>query len=211
MPGALAREHPEGDAAVPDHGQVEAERARLEDRDLTDLGQARDLEDPPLAELVGQQDAGGDRQAEAQARLAGWIADGTISYREEIIDGFDQLPTAFIGLFNHENFGRRLVRILVSPAAAGIPAAFAAVLVALARTGYVSARLGDAKPRRAVLRTMFGGALAMGIAVGKSSEAMARQPEATSQIRTTMMMGLVFIETVIIYALIVAILIIFVL
>ena len=44
-----------------------------------------------------------------------------------------------------------------------------------------------------------------------SSEAMARQPEATSQIRTTMMMGLVFIETVIIYALIVAILIIFVL
>ena len=51
----------------------------------------------------------------------------------------------------------------------------------------------------------------MGIAVGKSSEAMARQPEATSQIRTTMMMGLVFIETVIIYALIVAILIIFVL
>ena len=54
----------------------------------------------------------------------------------------------------------------------------------------------------------LGGALAMGIAVGKS---MARQPEATSQIRTTMMMGLVFIETVIIYALIVAILIIFVL
>ena len=49
----------------------------------------------------------------------------------------------------------------------------------------------------------LGGALAMGIAVGKS--------EATSQIRTTMMMGLVFIETVIIYALIVAILIIFVL
>ena len=43
------------------------------------------------------------------------------------------------------------------------------------------------------------------------TEAMARQPEATSQIRTTMMMGLVFIETVIIYALIVAILIIFVL
>lgn len=57
----------------------------------------------------------------------------------------------------------------------------------------------------------LGGALAMGIAVGKSSEAMARQPEATGQIRTSMMMGLVFIETVIIYALIVAILIIFVL
>ena len=57
----------------------------------------------------------------------------------------------------------------------------------------------------------LGGAIAMGIAVGKSSEAIARQPEANGQIRTTMMMGLVFIETVIIYALIVAILIIFVL
>ena len=57
----------------------------------------------------------------------------------------------------------------------------------------------------------LGGALAMGIAVGKSSEAIARQPEANGQIRSTMMMGLVFIETVIIYALIVAILIIFVL
>ena len=57
----------------------------------------------------------------------------------------------------------------------------------------------------------LGGALAMGIAVSKSNEAIARQPEATSQIRTSMMMGLVFIETVIIYALIVAILIIFVL
>ena len=57
----------------------------------------------------------------------------------------------------------------------------------------------------------LGGALAMGIAVARSSEAIARQPEATGQIRASMMMGLVFIETVIIYALIVAILIIFVL
>ena len=57
----------------------------------------------------------------------------------------------------------------------------------------------------------LGGALAMGIAVAKTTEAIARQPEAAGPIRTAMMMGLVFIETVIIYALIVAILIIFVL
>ena len=60
-------------------------------------------------------------------------------------------------------------------------------------------------------KAMGSGALAMGIAVARSSEAIARQPEATGQIRASMMMGLVFIETVIIYALIVAILIIFVL
>ncbi len=55
------------------------------------------------------------------------------------------------------------------------------------------------------------GAVSMGIAISKSAEAISRQPEASSQIRSSMMLGLVFIETAIIYALIVAILIIFVL
>ena len=55
------------------------------------------------------------------------------------------------------------------------------------------------------------GALAMGFAISKSAESIARQPEAAGSIRTAMMLGLVFIETVVIYALIVAILIIFVL
>ena len=56
-----------------------------------------------------------------------------------------------------------------------------------------------------------GGAVAMGVAVSKSAEGIARQPEAEGKIRTTLMLGLVFIETTIIYALLVVILIIFVL
>ena len=56
-----------------------------------------------------------------------------------------------------------------------------------------------------------GGAVGMGIAAGKSVEGIARQPEAESKIRTSLMLGLVFIETAIIYALLVVILIIFVL
>ena len=55
------------------------------------------------------------------------------------------------------------------------------------------------------------GAVAMGVAVSKSAEGIARQPEAEGKIRTTLMLGLVFIETAIIYALLVVILIIFVL
>ena len=55
------------------------------------------------------------------------------------------------------------------------------------------------------------GALAMGISIAKSNESIARQPEAASQIKSGLMLGLVFIETAIIYALIVAILVIFVL
>lgn len=56
-----------------------------------------------------------------------------------------------------------------------------------------------------------GGAVAMGIATAKSTESIARQPEAEGKVRTTLMLGLVFIETAIIYALLVVILIIFVL
>ena len=51
---------------------------------------------------------------------------------------------------------------------------------------------------------------AIGMAISKSAEGISRQPEAAGNIRTSLMLGLVFIETAIIYALIVAILIIFV-
>lgn len=57
----------------------------------------------------------------------------------------------------------------------------------------------------------LGGALAMGMAISKSVDGISRQPEAEGKIRSAMMIGVVFIETVVIYALIVAILIIFVL
>lgn len=56
-----------------------------------------------------------------------------------------------------------------------------------------------------------GGAVGMGIAAGKTVEGVSRQPEAESKLRTTLMLSLVFIETAIIYALLVVILIIFVL
>ncbi len=55
------------------------------------------------------------------------------------------------------------------------------------------------------------GGLGMGIATGKAAEGISRQPEAEGKIRTTFMLGLVFIETAIIYALLAVILIIFVL
>jgi F-type H+-transporting ATPase subunit c len=56
----------------------------------------------------------------------------------------------------------------------------------------------------------LGGAIGMGMAIAKSNEGIARQPEAEGSIRGLLMLGLVFIETVVIYALIVSILIVFV-
>ena len=55
------------------------------------------------------------------------------------------------------------------------------------------------------------GAVGMAIVIAKSAESMARQPEASGKINSAMMLGLVFIETTCIYALIAAILVIFVL
>ncbi|MBR1772848.1 MAG: ATP synthase F0 subunit C [Eubacterium sp.] len=55
------------------------------------------------------------------------------------------------------------------------------------------------------------GALGMGLCVGKAAEGIARQPEAEGKIRTTMILGIVFIETAVLYALVISILIIFVL
>ena len=55
------------------------------------------------------------------------------------------------------------------------------------------------------------GAIGMAISGGKAVESIARQPEADGKIRTSFMLTLVFIETVVIYALLTVILIIFVL
>lgn len=57
----------------------------------------------------------------------------------------------------------------------------------------------------------LGAAVGMGLAISKAVDGISRQPEAENKIRTTLMLGLVFVETVVIYALIVAILVIFVL
>lgn len=56
-----------------------------------------------------------------------------------------------------------------------------------------------------------GGAVGMGMVGGKAADGISRQPEMEGKIRTTLMLDLVFIETAIIYALLVVILVIFVL
>jgi VIT1/CCC1 family predicted Fe2+/Mn2+ transporter len=59
-----------------------------------------------------------------------------------------------------------LLAILLPPVSARIPVTFVAVLLALALTGSISARLGGAGQRRAILRIVAGGALAMIVTFG---------------------------------------------
>ena len=59
-----------------------------------------------------------------------------------------------------------LIAILLPPASTRIAVTVAAVLLALAITGWVAARLGGAKPLRPIMRVTVGGALAMAITFG---------------------------------------------
>ncbi|GCE09655.1 hypothetical protein KDH_05900 [Dictyobacter sp. S3.2.2.5] len=55
----------------------------------------------------------------------------------------------------------------------------------------------------------IGAGLAMGLANGKAYEAIGRNPEATSALRTNFLLGLVFAETIAVYSLVIAILLVF--
>ena len=51
------------------------------------------------------------RFAGAIAELANWYRAGRLKSREDIVEGFENLPRAFIGLFKGENTGKRLVKL----------------------------------------------------------------------------------------------------
>jgi NADPH-dependent curcumin reductase CurA len=49
--------------------------------------------------------------APALARLTAWLREGRLRYREDVTEGLDQAPRAFIGLLNGENRGKLLVKV----------------------------------------------------------------------------------------------------
>ena len=48
---------------------------------------------------------------EGRAKLAKWIQEGKLQYEENIVDGFERTPEAFIGLFSGDNLGKQLVKV----------------------------------------------------------------------------------------------------
>lgn len=48
---------------------------------------------------------------EALNQLMGWVEEGKIKYTETVINGFDRLPDAFIGLFTGKNTGKMIVKV----------------------------------------------------------------------------------------------------
>jgi NADPH-dependent curcumin reductase CurA len=48
---------------------------------------------------------------EAALRLAGWVAEGKLTWREDITDGLENAPAAFMGMLRGENRGKALVKV----------------------------------------------------------------------------------------------------
>jgi len=43
--------------------------------------------------------------------MSGWVRDGSVRYREDVVDGLEQTLDAFRGLLAGRNFGKLLVRV----------------------------------------------------------------------------------------------------
>ena len=51
------------------------------------------------------------RFAEGVVNLAQWLVAGKLKYAETVVEGFENTPKAFIGLFSGENLGKQIVKV----------------------------------------------------------------------------------------------------
>jgi NADPH-dependent curcumin reductase len=52
-----------------------------------------------------------DRYSEFAEQLGQWVRQGKIRFLEDIVEGIEQAPQAFIGLLEGKNFGKLIVRV----------------------------------------------------------------------------------------------------
>ena len=51
------------------------------------------------------------RMGAFQQDMSGWVREGRVKYREEVIEGLENAPRGLIGLLQGENFGKLIVRV----------------------------------------------------------------------------------------------------
>ena len=51
------------------------------------------------------------RFGEANERLGQWVASGELKHRETVVEGLENAPNAFLGLFAGDNIGKQVVRV----------------------------------------------------------------------------------------------------
>ena len=53
----------------------------------------------------------GDRHSEFFSAMAPWVRDGKVKFREDVVEGLENAPQAFIGLLEGKNFGKLVVKV----------------------------------------------------------------------------------------------------
>jgi NADPH-dependent curcumin reductase CurA len=56
-----------------------------------------------------------DRMPAFLADMSRFVREGRVKYREDIVEGLERAPEAFIGLLRGKNFGKMLVRVSPDP------------------------------------------------------------------------------------------------
>jgi NADPH-dependent curcumin reductase CurA len=51
------------------------------------------------------------RYPEFARDMTTWLAEGKVTYREDVVEGLENAPQAFLGLFSGQNFGKLVVRV----------------------------------------------------------------------------------------------------
>ena len=62
-----------------------------------------------------------DRMPDFLREMSQWLREGKVRYREDIIQGLENAPRAFIGLLQGENIGKRVVQVAPDPTRGGQP------------------------------------------------------------------------------------------
>lgn len=83
---------------------------------------------------------------------------------EDIVSPWSAAIASFVSFFLGAMLP--LAAVLLPPESARVAVTFVVTLVALAITGAISAKIGDADPKRAVLRLVVGGALGLAATYG---------------------------------------------
>lgn len=52
-----------------------------------------------------------DKYATGLTRLAEWVRDGSLKYKEDVVAGIENSPSAFIGLLSGANFGKLVIKV----------------------------------------------------------------------------------------------------
>ena len=149
--------------------QRDSERAEI-NQEKQELADSPDAE---LTELTALYEAKGLSAATAHTVATELTARGALAAHEDAELHID--PADLVNPFQAAGasalsfvFGALLpmLAILLPPASLRVPVTFAAVLLALALTGALSAHLGGSNVRRAVLRVVIGGALGLAFTYG---------------------------------------------